>query len=250
MLATCATAALAFLAGCGDDPPSGPAGNNGRLSARPAAPTTTLAPGFHQLQLSQGRDGFLWVPEGYDPEVPAPLLVLLHGGGGRSSQEIAQWPLQDVFGRKGIIVLAPDSRGGTWDRVYSGLFQGDVLYINAALQHAFARVNVDPQRIAIGGFSDGGSYALSLGLTNGDLFSMVIAFSPGFVHAGSLFGTPRVFDSHGTSDAVLPIAQTSRVIVPWLENHGYDVNYVEFDGGHVLPISVANQAVDWWLPGD
>jgi len=31
------------------------------------------------------------------------------------------------------------------------------------------------------GFSDGASYALSVGITNGDLFTHVIAFSPGFV---------------------------------------------------------------------
>ena len=120
--------------------------------------------------------------------------------------------------------------------------------MNSALELAFSKVNVDPQKIAIGGFSDGGSMALSVGLTNGDLFSMVIAFSPGFVAAGSLVGTPRVFESHGTADNILPINQTSRVIVPWLRNRGYTVNYVEFAGGHTIPLAVANQAVDWWLP--
>jgi poly(3-hydroxybutyrate) depolymerase len=40
---------------------------------------------------------------------------------------------------------------------------------------------VDPQRICVSGFSDGASYALSLGLANGDLFTHVAAFSPGFM---------------------------------------------------------------------
>jgi phospholipase/carboxylesterase len=35
--------------------------------------------------------------------------------------------------------------------------------------------------VALGGFSDGASYALSLDLTNGDLFASLIAFSPGFI---------------------------------------------------------------------
>ena len=151
---------------------------------------------------------------------------------------------------KGVVIVAPDSRGPTWDRVYTGYFSGDILYMNAALETAFRKVNVDPARIAIGGFSDGASYALSVGLTNGDLFSAVIAFSPGFASAGALVGKPRVFESHGTSDQVLPIDQTSRLIVPWLLDRGYLVHYIEFPGGHVIPIEVAHQAVDWWLPGD
>ena len=249
MIACAAAACVLLLAGCGDDAGSGPPPNDGRLSARHAAPTETVTPGFHDLGLSSGRDGFLWVPEGYDPEVPAPLLVMLHGGGNRSSAEIRGWPLQEVFGRKGIVIVAPDSRGGTWDRILTGLFGGDVLYMDAALALAFRKVNVDPARVAIGGFSDGGTYALSVGLTNGDLFSTIIAFSPGYIDAGSLVGKPRVFDSHGTADPILPINATSRIIVPWLENRGYTVNYVEFEGGHTITREIANQAVDWWLPG-
>jgi hypothetical protein len=56
---------------------------------------------------------------------------------------------------------------------------------------------VDPTRLAVGGFSDGTSYALSLGLTNGDLFSHVLAFSPGFAVPARRRGRPRLFLSHG-----------------------------------------------------
>ena len=56
---------------------------------------------------------------------------------------------------------------------------------------------VDPARLVIGGFSDGASYALSLGLINGQLFRKVAAFSPGFVVTGEPEGKPRVFISHG-----------------------------------------------------
>lgn len=46
-----------------------------------------------------------------------------------------------------------------------------------------AGVAIDPAHVAIGGFSDGASCALSLGLVNGDLFTHVMAFSPGLVVA-------------------------------------------------------------------
>ena len=61
----------------------------------------------------------------------------------------------------------------------------DYVAINRALEEASARCAIDRNRLAIGGFSDGASYALSLGLANGDVFSFVIAFSPGFIVSGS-----------------------------------------------------------------
>jgi phospholipase/carboxylesterase len=59
--------------------------------------------------------------------------------------------------------------------------------------------------LAVEGFSDGASYALSIGLTNGDLFTHVVAFSPGFASPVAYTGKPPVFVSHGTHDEVLPI---------------------------------------------
>ncbi len=84
------------------------------------------------------------------------------------------------------------------------------------MERIFQQVFVDPNRISVGGFSDGASYALALGLANGDLFSRVIAFSPGFVPPVPRSGKPRVFVSHGDADAVLPIDRTSRRLVPAL----------------------------------
>ncbi len=97
------------------------------------------------------------------------------------------------------------------------------------------------------GFSDGASYALSLGLLNGDLLTHVIAFSPGFVLAERRRGRPRCFLSHGVHDEVLPIDPCSRRIVRELRGADYDVRYTEFDGGHSVPPAIARAAVDWLL---
>jgi len=56
--------------------------------------------------------------------------------------------------------------------------------------------------VAIQGFSDGASYALSLGLTNGDLFTHVIAFSPGFAAPAEQRGRPRIYVSHGVAQSL------------------------------------------------
>jgi phospholipase/carboxylesterase len=142
--------------------------------------------------------------------------------------------LLPVCERQGVAILAPESRGATWD-VIRGAYGPDVEFVDRALRAVFETVIIDPGRIAVSGFSDGASYALSLGLANGSLFSDILAFSPGFMAPPGEFGQPRVFISHGSRDEVLPIESCSRRIVPRLRGAGYDVVYQEFDGGHVVP---------------
>lgn len=103
--------------------------------------------------------------------------------------------------------------------------------IDQLLGWLFAEANVERSKIAISGFSDGASYALSVGLANGDLFThvrvascvcgvcgcvcvrafactllaQILAFSPGFMSPPDFVAKPSVFVSHGTDDAVLPI---------------------------------------------
>jgi len=104
----------------------------------------------------------------------------------------------------------------------------------------------DPNHIAIAGFSDGASYALSVGVTNGDLFSHILAFSPGFIAPADQVGQPRCFISHGKSDTVLPIERCSRRIVLGLQQSGYDVLYREFEGAHTVPVAIAREGMQWF----
>jgi phospholipase/carboxylesterase len=214
--------------------------NSGRLAARPAPGTTTTAQGQQPLGLDSRRDGILQVPA--DVNGPLPLLVLLHGAGNTGARMLQR--IAPAVDAAKIAVLAPDSRGPTWDAI-RGDFGEDVAFINRALEHAFATVAVDPARLTLGGFSDGATYALSLGLINGDLFPRVVAFSPGFVVKGQAHGRPRFFISHGTSDPILPIDGASRTIVPALRSGGYDVTYREFDGKHEVPPAIATEAMGW-----
>lgn len=215
---------------------------DGRLKARPSPPTDLLAPGRHSLGLGGDRDGLLFVPGGRRPETPAPLVVMLHGAGGSAAGGLR--PFEAHAERNGLILFAPDSRGGTWDAV-RGRFGPDVEFIDRALRAVFRQCAVDRARIVLEGFSDGATYALALGLTNGDLFRKVVAFSPGFLPLVRATGKPAIFISHGTGDAVLPIEQCSRRIVPRLRDAGYSVRYEEFEGGHQVPVAMAEQAVVW-----
>jgi phospholipase/carboxylesterase len=215
---------------------------DGRLTARPTTPTRSIEPGLHHFGIGGSRDGLFYVPTGYRPTVAAPLAVLLHGAGQDATEMID--PIRPLADETGLILVAPDSRDYTWDVIYN-TYSVDADFIDGALRFAFARVRVDPARVSIAGFSDGGSYSLSLGLVNGDFFSRIVAYSPGFVAAGNRHGLPKVLITHGTRDGVLPINQTSRVIVPALKEAGYDVEYHEFDGGHGVSQALLEQSVEW-----
>jgi phospholipase/carboxylesterase len=167
------------------------------------------------------------------PMSPLPLMVLLHGAGGNGGNMLRR--LGSAVDAAGIAVLSPDSRDPrSWDAIRGNLGP-DVDFLDRALTKVFEMVDVDPARVSVGGFSDGATYALTLGLSNGDLFSRVVAWSPGFFVDDEVRGKPRFFISHGRDDEILPIARCSRVIVPRLQQRAYQVTYKEFDGGHAMP---------------
>jgi phospholipase/carboxylesterase len=215
--------------------------DDGRLSVRPHVGVKTTVQGTRALELGRARDAILQVPATASG-VPLPLFVLLHGAGGSGEGVLRR--LGTAPDDAGVVVLAPDSRDSSWDAIRGG-FGPDVVFVNRALERVFEIVAVDPERVAVGGFSDGATYALSLGLINGDLFRRVAAFSPGFVVEGTPHGHPRFFISHGTADPILPIDQCSRRIVPDLRKRGYDVTFREFLGGHEVPADIARDGLRW-----
>jgi phospholipase/carboxylesterase len=216
-----------------------------RLLARPGEPSTEPVLGVEWLDINRtGRDARLFVPTGYDPDVPAPLLVTLHGRGGSALDWDGFHPACEA---RNLVMLAIDSRGVTWDRI-GGSFGADVAYIDEALAVTFDRCAIDPDLIGLAGFSDGASYALSLGPSNGDLFQHLIAFSPGLsAPADTRYGSPRIWISHGRNDPILSSLRTEEVIVPELLDAGYFVTYVPFEGGHEVPPEIGSGALDWFL---
>ena len=214
-----------------------------RLHALPAPGPREPAPtGLFTIPLSNGREGLIYVPERYRPEEPLALIVACHGAGGQAQRGMnVIAPLADEYG---AIIFAPQSGGPTWDILVGG-FGPDVAAIDAALELIYERYAIDPARRVIGGFSDGASYALSVGLANGDIFTHIMALSAGFADPWGLVGEPRIFVSHGTEDKVLPIDQAGRAHAGILQQVGYNVHYVEFEGPHSVPEPVLRSAYDW-----
>ena len=181
----------------------------------------------------------VYVPELEDRE-PVRLVVMLHGAGGVAESALRR--LQSDADDHRLLLVAPKSTSSTWD-VITGGYGPDVHNLDRLLAAVAAAYAI--RGYTIGGFSDGASYALSLGISNGDVFDSVIAYSPGFEAAELTIGRPRFFVSHGTADTVLPIDRCIRRIVPDLETAGYDVTYHEFDGGHAVPDAIRSRSVEW-----
>jgi phospholipase/carboxylesterase len=216
------------------------------LKARPSAPTGRAASGLTTLDVPAARDAYLYVPSRYRPDHPAPLLVLLHG----ATQSAELWTrsatLFALADSMGLVLLMPNSQGHTWDLMMDG-FGPDVALLDSALALVFHRCNIDPKHIALGGFSDGATYALSLGVSNGDLFGSLIAFSPGYLAPAERRGAPRIYIAHGTDDRILPINSASRRIVPMLKQAGYAVVYHEFEGPHTVRPDQLRAALAWFV---
>jgi phospholipase/carboxylesterase len=206
-------------------------------------PVPDIPYGETRLGLSDdGRDGALYVPKKYTRGVPMPVAMMLHGlaGSGQAGRYAA---LAEEFG---IIIISPESRGLTWGNEIPG-YDDDVRYLGAAYRYVRSILDVDRSHVALGGVSDGASYALSMGLCYGNTFNHIMVFSAGLMVPFEKDGKPRIFLAHGVKDPQMPIDLTARKFVPKLKAEGYDVTYREYDGGHGAPAAVVREGFEWFV---
>lgn len=228
------------------DPQAMQASLLGRMAFRlPSAPSEApLPPGRHALSFPEGREAVLVVPEGLDLQAPVPLLVLFHGAGGEANKVLP--PFVRWARARRFLLLAPQSMFPTWDVVIGG-HGPDLERLDAVLRQVAAHFVLDPAHLAFAGFSDGGSYALSVGLTNGDVASHVIALSAGFMNTFVRHGSPKVLIAHGRSDSQLPLETSARPHALKLLQEGVDLTLLPFDGDHVIVPSVVERAIEFFV---
>jgi predicted esterase len=197
------------------------------LHAKPAAASLTLKTGTSRLN----DKTFVYVPRSVAG--PAPVVLLLHGAGQRADDFLKQFTKE--ADKTGAILVVPQAASGSWTLKPDGAggadFGADPAAIDAALSALFAKAPVDPAHVAVLGFSDGASYALSLGLSNPQLFKGIAALSPGTVWLPpAVDKTQRIYITHGRHDDMLPLANVRDNIVPGLQKAGLNVQ-VSWHGG-------------------
>jgi phospholipase/carboxylesterase len=93
----------------------------------------------------------LYLPETAEPG--APLLIFLHSAMGAGHAHLRA--ALAAVDRYGVILVAPDSRGPTWDLIAEGRFGPDVACLDRVLDALADRVDADTERLAIGGCPTG-----------------------------------------------------------------------------------------------
>ncbi|MDQ8164434.1 MAG: alpha/beta fold hydrolase [Gemmatimonadota bacterium] len=132
--------------------------------------------------------GTLTMPRGAATRVPA--VVTITGSGQQDRDEAISTvtgyrpfrQLADTLGRRGIAVLRLDDRGingsgGDVANATSADFADD---IRAAVTFLRSRANIDPERIALYGHSEGGMIAPMVAATDSKLSGIVLAAGPAY----------------------------------------------------------------------
>lgn len=135
-----------------------------------------VAPGVHEVLVPRPGAGphtgdrmAVFVPAGYDPSRPAPLLLALHGAGGRGADVVALW--RAVAERLGVLVAAPTESGPNQGATFDPSERERTL---AALRWTRRMFRVDDARVHVTGVSRGGHLAWDLALRHPDRFASLI----------------------------------------------------------------------------
>lgn len=209
-----------------------------RLAARASGPNEAVDQAVQVGGIE--RNYSLLAPQG--GARPAPLVIVLHGGGGSPASMMARW--SDQARRSGFIVAAPqgvgrNDRAGTWnasgccgEAVSRGV--DDIAFITAVIDDVSRRRSVDPRRIYVAGFSNGGMLTHRVAIALGDKIAAAAVVS------GALFGDEA----------------TPRTPVPMLIMHGEQDPVVAFGGGmsptdfvaraQTLPFLPVTASVQFW----
>jgi polyhydroxybutyrate depolymerase len=173
---------------------------------------------------------------------PAPLVIALHGGGGGPESMISRW--ENQARTAGLVIAAPKGigrteRGGTWNATGCcgeavARAADDIGFVAAIIDDVSKRTSIDPKRVYVVGFSNGGMLTHRIAIALGERVAAAAVVS------GALFGNEA----------------PARVPVPLLIMHGEQDPVVVFNGGmsptgfvadaQTLPFKPVRFGVDYW----
>jgi pimeloyl-ACP methyl ester carboxylesterase len=191
-------------------------------------------------------DVYLYVPPGYDPAKPAPLLLWGHGAGGTGAREYELW--QDVADKLGMFVLAITSIDPEPGYHFAPRERAAAL---AALRWARRRANVDENAVFVGGWSQGGHQTWDLALRYPDLWAGALPIvggprlEPGpknnLRYLENVVALP-IRDLQGSKDDPKMLADLHLAFARLPKLGAKDAKLIEFaDRGHDADLT----AVDW-----
>jgi predicted esterase len=205
--------------------------------------------GFVWVERNPGR-AILLTPDEIDRSQTYPLVTVLHGAG-RQDEQLAR-VFRDEPERRQALFLIPRSILPTWDLIAGG-GRPDLDFLEYAYDLIYRRYPIDPAGQALLGYSDGASYALSVGLTNPRIFSAIMGWAAGFKVTDSEAISPsdpkpRILLEYGTHDPVFPFEQIALPMRDHLRSLGYETEFRVDEGGKHWPSSTFHsEALDWFF---
>lgn len=193
-----------------------------------------------------GADGVrrpwgLYLPPQVTSFRPLPMLVALHGGVSRQSiyenpvEVIKESPWFALARAHGWVLLFPfGQQGATW---WDNTGMAGIKHLIRTVKH---HINIDDNRVFLGGFSDGASGSFLHAMLTPDDFAAIVALN-GHMGVGSLDGklplyapnlamTP-VYAVTTDNDEYYPTRQMAPVIA-MASRAGADIFYRQLQGGH------------------
>lgn len=156
------------------------------------------------------RNHITYVPTGYTPGTPVPLVFVMHGFTQSAEAMMNLTGYNALAEQDGFIVVYPNGVNNGWNTnspFPGGSTADDVGYIGALRDTVVAEFSIDTTRIYATGFSAGGYMSHKLACESPKCFAAIASVSgtinTGAVDACSPQHTPGVLQIHGTSDFIV-----------------------------------------------
>lgn len=247
---------LAVFGGCGSR----------QEAAEPALPPAAQAGGTagsqvvtrfsHHLEQTLESNYLLFLPRAYERDVEPswPLIVHLHGGGGRGTdpERLRPYPLVQRLEREPdfpFVVVTPQCPPGRPGPL-GDLWTEHSDLVLAILDEVLAKYRIDEKRVYLIGHSMGGYGVWYLAHRAPERFAAIAPMSG----PGVTWWTYRIAEAqlpvwvfHGERDEAVPLAESERM-VDTLRDAGGDVRFTSYpEEGHVLREPFEGDELFEWL---
>jgi predicted peptidase len=190
-----------------------------------------LAPGLHEARLVR-RDGpavnyAIFIPRGYSRATPVPLVLSLHfgvGGAGAAGAgaSVLQILVAPGLADLGAIIVSPDTLGGNWST------PENEKAVTALLDMVEANYAIDTKKVAVTGYSMGGTGAWTFAAKFPDRFSAAIPIASRPPASAAGWRLP-VLAIHSQDDQVAPF-QPAAARIAELQKMGVNAKLIALRG--------------------
>ena len=194
-------------------------------------------------QHPHGRGGYsLFIPETYSHDRAWPLVAALHGGYSHGRDFLWSW--LPYARSRGFIVFAPTSQAMTWSITDVAVDERPLV---RHLEEVCSLFRIDRLRMLLTGMSDGGTFALAIGLAGNGSYPAIAPVSSALppVDWAKVKGK-RIFWVHGAQDWIFPLKWTVASCRN-LHQAGADIQLKAIDDlAHTYPREANAEILDWF----